>query len=182
MPGDLIVVDKLENEFGKALLYSDPDAENPRSSENLGTMVCWHRRYVLGDKHSFQDPWDFDKNINRTEAVVLPLYLYDHSGLSISTTPFSCPWDSGRAGYIYATKADIRKWFGVKRVTKRILDLAKAELETEVAVYNDYLSGEIYGYSLEDKNGNEKDSLWGIYGLEKAKELALEAMSALATA
>lgn len=34
--------------------------------------------------------------------VILPLYYYSHSGESISTTPFSCPFDSGKCGYIYA--------------------------------------------------------------------------------
>ena len=27
--------------------------------------------------------------------VILPLYLYDHSGITMNTTGFSCPWDSG---------------------------------------------------------------------------------------
>jgi hypothetical protein len=36
-------------------------------------------------------------------VVVLPLYLYDHSGLTISTSPFSCRWDSGQVGYIHTT-------------------------------------------------------------------------------
>ena len=35
---------------------------NPRTdNDNFGTMVCWHRRYDLGDKHSFSEPKDFLK-------------------------------------------------------------------------------------------------------------------------
>ena len=36
--------------------------------------------------------------------VILPLYLYDHGGITMSTGAFSCPWDSGRVGWIYAEK------------------------------------------------------------------------------
>ncbi len=36
--------------------------------------------------------------------VILPLYLYDHGGITMRTNPFSCPWDSGQVGWIYAPK------------------------------------------------------------------------------
>jgi len=35
--------------------------------------------------------------------IMLPLYLYDHSGITMSTGKFSCPWDSGQVGWIYCT-------------------------------------------------------------------------------
>ena len=38
--------------------------------------------------------------------LMLPLYLYDHSGITMNTTGFSCPWDSGQVGWIYAFKED----------------------------------------------------------------------------
>lgn len=30
-------------------IHCDPDASSPRENDNLGKMVCWHRRYDLGD-------------------------------------------------------------------------------------------------------------------------------------
>ena len=41
--------------------------------------------------------------------VILPLYLYDHSGITMNTCGFSCPWDSGQVGWIYADKAMIEQ-------------------------------------------------------------------------
>ena len=29
-------------------------------------------------------------------AIVQPLYLYDHGGITMNTTGFSCSWDSGQ--------------------------------------------------------------------------------------
>ena len=41
--------------------------------------------------------------------LMLPLYLYDHSGLAMSTESFSgraphAEWDSGQVGWIYVSK------------------------------------------------------------------------------
>lgn len=36
-----------------AVILQDTDPQNPRDpgwQENLGSMVCWHKRYNLGDK------------------------------------------------------------------------------------------------------------------------------------
>lgn len=43
------------------LLVSDDELPlNPREDyDNLGTMVCWHRQYNLGDGHTYDDPADF---------------------------------------------------------------------------------------------------------------------------
>ena len=41
--------------------------------------------------------------------VILSLYLYDHSGITMNTTGFSCPWDSGQVGWIYADADCIKK-------------------------------------------------------------------------
>lgn len=32
-------------------IIHDPDPESSRDYDNLGTMICWHKRYNLGDKH-----------------------------------------------------------------------------------------------------------------------------------
>ena len=48
------------------------------------------------------------------QVVILPLYLYDHSGRSMSTTPFQgraphADWDSGCVGFIYMDKEKAMK-------------------------------------------------------------------------
>ena len=68
---------------------------NPREDDNLGEMVCFHRRYDLGDKTEFERPFDFQvytENNKNDICCILSLYLYDHSGITISTTPFISKW------------------------------------------------------------------------------------------
>jgi len=161
-------------------IWRDECPENPCSWDNLGTMVCWHRRYNLGDQHDFRSPEDFQewvKEIGRKNFVILPLYLYDHSGITISTTPFSCPWDSGQVGWIYVTKTCLREEFGVKRITKNIIRRAEEILRAEVKTYDQYLRGEVYGFTAyEVAGGNivKIDSCGGFYGDDPEENGILE--------
>src|SRR6187402_3409459 len=40
-------------------IISDDDPMSPREWDNIGTMVCFHKRYTLGDKHDYKEPQDF---------------------------------------------------------------------------------------------------------------------------
>ena len=150
----------------------DQDPESPRSWDNLGKMICFHSRYTLGDKHDLKadnfSGWAEQEAYFAKEMdalVIVPLYLYDHSGITMSTGSFSCPWDSGRVGTIIATRAAILKEYGGQRVTKRMIEKARACLEAEVETYDDYIRGLVYGYTI-TKGDDEEDveSCWGFLG------------------
>ena len=96
--------------------------------------------------------------------IVLKLYLYDHSGISLSTSPFSCPWDSSQVGYIYVSKETAYKEYGIKRITKEWKDKILLYLEGEVETFNQYLNNDVYGFTIEDEDGNVIDSCGGFYG------------------
>jgi hypothetical protein len=223
-------------------------------------MVCWHRRYNLGDDHDFRDPGHLfadlffacelsDKDVRNvllayirtkygaeeyrdfvqrysvegetkderrrgfiehiaddlieTDArdammevieanyEILPLFLYDHSGITMNTGGFSCPWDSGQVGYIYVSHADLLKeysaksiddpcYFQGKLIANSIREQGRKMLESEVKEYDQYLTGDIWGYTIEDEDGNDLESLWGMYGLEYCQEEAESAAKHLA--
>lgn len=152
-----------------AILHDDC-AESPRSSmDNLGTMACAHGRYTLGDPNKTEKiigskkPHAVQSFIKRKDVISLPIYMYDHSGITIKTTPFSCPWDSGLVGYIFVTKETVRKEFGINRVTKEWVEKIKGYLNSEVETYDIFLRGEMYGFRIEE-NGEEVDSCWGFFG------------------
>lgn len=150
----------------------DEYPESPREWDNLGTMVCWHRRHKLGDKHSYSSPEEFEADMKDTPHIKLPLYLYDHSGITMSTGAFSCPWDSGQVGWIYVTLDNVRNEYSVKRVSKKTREQAIECLTGEVKTYDEFLTGQVYGFIVEDEDGEEIDSCWGFYGLEYCKEEA----------
>lgn len=155
----------------------DMDPANPRVDyDNAAVMACWHRRYDLGDDRKVWDcptePEGFVAWAEQTRAVYLPLYLYDHSGITMNTGGFSCQWDSGQVGYIYLTRSTIFKEWGWKVLTAKRLKFLEEYLRGEVKTYDQYLTGEVYGYIVEDEDANEIESCWGFYGEEYCEEEA----------
>lgn len=145
-------------------IHYDDNAENPNDAmEMFGHLISWHSRYAIGEKHDYAGPDELYAEIKPSD-VVLPVYLYDHSGLRLSTGSFNDPWDSGQIGYIVAWADDIRRNYGVKRISKRIREKVINALAAEVEIWDAYLSGEVYGYVVLDNNGEHVDSCWGFYG------------------
>ena len=112
------------------------------------------------------------------KAVMLPLYLYDHSGITMRCSPFSCPWDSGQVGYIYATPDMIKREYKCKNITKRVREKVAELLKSEVETYDQWLTGDIWCICVEDMYGEVVDSCCGYYGNEYAMKEAKAALKA----
>ena len=162
-------------------IEQDIDPMNPRLEyDHLGVMVCFHRRYLLGDKEHNYDPADYEgwdeviKAIQDEEkpVVILPLYLYDHGGITMRTGEFSDHWDSGQVGFIFARREDVLAEYGKKRISQKLRDEVTKRLEAEVKEYDQYLTGDVWGYIIEDHHGEELDSCWGFFGREWCEEAA----------
>jgi hypothetical protein len=154
-------------------IVTDDHAESPRSWDNLGTLVL-HKS--VGDITDFRFADDYSSEADVLErgpkeiakhfgpiGAILPVYKYEHSGVCFSTTPYSCKWDSGLAGFIFATKKDIRENWGIKRVTKARVEQVEKQLVSEVEVYSQWAEGDIVGFQLEE-DGEETDSCYGFFG------------------
>lgn len=140
----------------------DTDPQSP-FEDDLGFEFCFNISRHLETKsancpnHPNPDYWFF------------PIYGYVHSGVSLSLKPFSCPWDSGTAGYI-AVKRPSRG--GEWRTRKAFLAYAEACIET----FNTYLAGACYGYEIvETDTDTAVDSCWGYIGFDHEKSGLYEA-------
>jgi hypothetical protein len=145
---------------------------NPREWDNTGTMVCWHRRYTLGDEQPSCTPSEYLADLPEG-TIILPLYLYDHSGISMSTSlsyPYNDPWDAGQVGIIYATPEKIKS----EEVSEEQI---RKNMESEVDVYDKFLRNDVYGFILEedpehceacdrDKEPEHIDSCFGFFGTD----------------
>jgi hypothetical protein len=142
----------------------DDLCESPIKDEycSLPDFVTWHRHYELGNM-KFADKESFLNFAKTNKCRIYPLYLYDHSGLTISLSPFSCPWDSGQVGWVMLQSKKVREWFGVKRLSKKIWNLAEESVKVTVEMYDDYLRGNCYWYQVL-KDGDVVDSCGGFIG------------------
>jgi len=172
----------------RLIIVQDIDPESPREDTNLGIMVCSHNRYNLGDRAPNEverralrnGSWPLLRRfLRRYEGAVelLPLGLYDHSGLRMYVGGGKlggyAAWDSGTVGYIYATKETVE-------TCGTPLGRVKECLEAEVEVYDQFLSGDVWGYVVE-VDGDQEDSCWGYFGREDVETEGRSAFEAIAS-
>ena len=184
------LIEYLKRNFAKEIevrVEFDPDPINPRLfSSNLGKMVCIHKEYILGDVHNLEAcffKWETLESYLRKEenaCIILPLFLFDRSGLSISTNldDFRAVDPFGRycnqVGFIYTTYEAMRDFF-CKR-GRRFIYKKKAEeiLRKEVKAYDTFLQGRELMFSIismgeiffQDGCFFSEDSCWQAIGKE----------------
>lgn len=185
-------------------IFPDHDAESPRDWDNVGKLVCFHKRHNLGDEHTFKSDdyngWDALKAgiegraalEGDPVAVILPVFLYDHSGLRIKVGSFNgllaqghAEFDSGQVGFIFCTVKQVAdEWNGdIEKATKY--------LTGEIETYDQYLSGDVYEYVVtlpapvttttysgdgtKHTHVSDTESCCGFYGLEHCETEAKSA-------
>lgn len=167
-------------------ISQDDSPDDPRNWDNIGHMVCFHREYKLGDKTNvtsddFSSWGELEKHLETEEnaKIILPLYLYDHSGLRMKVGSFEgllpqghAEFDSGMIGFIYATDADIKREGMSKEKVKKYL-------EGEVETYDQYLSGDVYSFRAYELNRCDScahtdeemvDAVGGFFGIESVHD------------
>ena len=108
----------------------------------------------------------YDYNFDFKAFHVFPLEAYIHSGVCLALSrEGDFPdrrWDVSQLGAVLVSKKEAR---------------TKAKARTSalglIKTWNDYLSGNVYGFEIEDASGQVIDSCWGFYGDYEAKGGAL---------
>jgi uncharacterized protein (DUF779 family) len=127
----------------------------------------------------------FRKMLIDMGLVIKTLYLYDHSGITISTGPFGDKWDSGPVGYIYLTPKKIMENWSVTSLdapvhyphdntTETARVRAEEVLDGEVETYDQYLTGDVYSVTIETPDEEVVEACGGHFGMEWAREAARE--------
>ena len=205
-PGDKFALTTTDGRKLRLVIEEDLFPDDPRSWDNIGTMLCCHRDYHLGDCNSNEETEqqlaeicrkygksdeEIDKMafaeevqfiLNQDDVCGFPLWLYDHSGISMSTTRQSA-WDSSFVGLIFVEKDSYLAQMGLK---EDIYWKVRAEktLESEIEIYNDFLEGNVCQWLLYeptiiirqsmdgkelsreiDEEGKEVDGIGGYYNL-----------------
>lgn len=147
--------------------------------ESTGCLVSEDLRRVSGPLHAvsglldYLDRFELEDLLSKSNNVIVkPLYLYDHSGITISTGSFlgrapHAEWDSGQVGYIHMDKKTaienlaIPTENGSERLTSKTWK-ARADkyMEADVVEYDNYLRGDIFGYQTYE-GFDLVDSCWG---------------------
>ena len=168
--GDKFAITTTDGRKLRLVIEQDEFPEDPRSWDNLETMLCCHREYHLGDCNSNKeteeqlaeicrkygksdeeiDEMTFAEEVqfilDQDDVCGLPLWLYDHSGISISTGRV-CPWDSSLVGLIFVEKDFFIEHTCITNEENWKKE-AKGMLEDKIEVYNYFLQGNVYMWTL----------------------------------
>lgn len=176
----------------KLVIWTDTDGESPRDWDNLSTLIAggWKVQHLadqnakselldaIRSSKQYNDNMERDYDLSHVPTLVdladklgllatrLPLYAYIHSGETIATTPFDCRWDSGQYGEAFVTKEKARSEFGVKRISKKMVEKLNSIIESEVATLDQYLQNDVYGFTVFNDDGEITDSCGGFYGTD----------------
>lgn len=161
------IIDYSKDKWELKISY-DEFTDSPRNWDNLG-QICVSKscrycenEYEDTDTLTWYKESDDLKILERRGYIVLPLSYYDHSGVSIYIGGKCDAWDSGRLGWYIVSKERVRKEYGVKRISPKLLERVKSILESEVKTFNHYINGEVYEFTLKH-NDEEVDGCGGFY-------------------
>lgn len=145
--------------------------------ENMISKQCYnraHEAFMAGDVNSGVEI--VLDGLKRKDIVAMPVWKFQHTGVSYKagfTNPFSCPWDSCFAGFIYIKKKRLYEIFHNK-ITKKFLEETVYPLfEAEVNEYSYYANGEVYDYTLENESG-ESEIICSFYGPIESNGVMIE--------
>ena len=153
-------------------LVQDTDARSPQEDGDNGLfLVANHRDFYVaepGEKRITDDADTLAEKYKKTHWV-FPLEAYIHSGVRLALSHCGNfpdrQWDVSQLGFVFVAKSE---W--------RLSAKAREAALSYVGTWNEYLSGDVWGYVVEDEDGETVDSCWGFYGEKYAQE---EANSAL---
>lgn len=138
---------------------TDLDLETWRQHKIESCEICDGDGEIDNPNYTeLDDPESIRKGLDTVDPdeehiFLLPLYLYEHSGITMSTTPFGCRWDSGQAGMAFVTKEELIE-SGAYHITKDspledMREAAHKVIRNEVEEYDHYITGNYIGYTLE---------------------------------
>lgn len=190
------LIERFEHNGRTIDIVPDDDPIDPLNEhEGIGKFVAFHRRYKLGCPHDYRfddyHSWEeLETAIVKREnpVVILPVFLYDHSGLYLKVGSFQgllpqghAEWDSGQVGFMFISRDDAIKTYNTKRFTKQVKEDITNALTMEIDVYSHYLNGEVYGFAIHegDKDSDVVDACYGFFYLDECREQAKEMVDAL---
>jgi len=156
--------------------------ESPREWEMESVFFGFHRSFASPDPAPDSDPKTARDMANANGNICLPVWLYAHGGTcyrAAKQNPFHCPWDSGLFGFIYITRDNARKIYGIKRITEKQRLRLLADLAAQVETYSQWINGETYWWVIEDADGDVIESCGGYYSEDDAESDALAELASL---
>ena len=141
--------------------------ETPDENEDTEVFLVSHdKRNFLIERDGFmRTNYKPTTRYDGRYYYVFPLFSYIHGGIALSISngyPFDCRWDGGQTGYVFVAMTEVKG-----------RDNAKQLADSLVEEWNDYLSGNVWGFVITRPDECELcnhiqqedvESCWGFVG------------------
>lgn len=153
----------------KYRIEQDFDAISP--SEDADTslfLVANHRDFYVAEPDETRVPDSANALVKKYKKThwIFGLEAYIHSGVVLAlSSEGNFPdrqWDVSQLGFVFVSKKECR--LSKSSARKAALSL--------IETWNQYMSGDVWGYIIEDDDGKELDSCWGYHGREYCEKEA----------
>lgn len=138
-------------------------------------LCSFNPRSNLKQQNEFDTPEDVVEFCLENDYVALMLHRYEHGQVMFTAGtvgdkpgyPYNDQWDAGIDGFILIPNEGYEQ---------PAIEVANSYLST----VSDWCNGSIYGYTIEDDDGEELDSCWGFIGYDHVEQSATEAANGIA--
>ena len=160
----------------RARIEVDEDFDSEMLGDRMGKFYTGRKAAAHGfpaDVELYENSGGITQFDSSEFLYCAPVYGFSHSGLAISLTPFSDPWDSAQIGYYAVSNSEAEAWFGKNYVRAQ----AEAQAEAEVAEICEVLRGHVYYVVIEKQSDcgaashpdfELVDSIGGLVGYQHA--------------
>ena len=147
-------------------IVPDTDAQSPQEyADSDAFLVAWHRQFFVQPPGINQPmgaaPW-------RASHWVYLIEAYIHSGITLARA--GCGnfpdrrWDVvNPVGFIALSKTEWKTSRSAR---------AQSFVDSLIVSWNQYLSGDVWGYTIRDGQAVVMDSCWGFYGQDYCRQEA----------
>ena len=175
-------IEIIEQDGWTCEIHQDLDPQSPDDWDNLATFVHT-TNYTFGE--SERGSWD--RFGDRTKevfiralsifgddvAAVLPVQITEHGP---QVTVYEAEPDYAN-GVLYTTHKRLNELCG-EDAQYHTREWALDALRGELKVWRQYLEGDVYGVVIKRPDGEDADSLWGMYGWEYVEAEGREMLAA----
>jgi len=169
-------------EANRLVIEYDQDCDSPREWSNLGFFITQDRNYNSPDNHpdfmeiikeTADNATDCQNHMKRIKKeiearlgdkvlAIYPMVKYEHSGVSYSRGE-KHGFDYSNNGFYIITQKTAEELGTDKKDFEKVID-------QEINIYNKWINGEVYRFTLYNEAGEFEDSCCGFYDIEDIRD------------
>ena len=158
-------------------IVPDDFTDSPDDWGNTDVFLVYDHRDFCIKRNGFNPEDIYEAMKNKEEKYdnywYFPVFAYIHSGISLSLKRWFPGLPQGHNEFDVSFKGFILADSNIYKTSEEAFNVCQSEIN----VWNDYLSGNVWGFRTMDSEENEIDSCYGFYGdpeksglIEQAKD------------